>query len=124
GDVALHERYVLVRVDDGTVGDRPEIAVTSGQRSIGQPLHQPVLADAVSDQVRDRDDPDVVLPGVDLQVWKPGHGPVVLHDLADDPGRNQPGQPAEIDNRLGLAGPHQDAAVTGLEREHVPRHHD
>ena len=53
------------------------------------------------------------------QVGHPGHRPVVVHDLADHPGRDQAGEARQVDGRLGLTGALQHAAVLGLQREHV-----
>ena len=38
------------------------------------------------------------------EVGHAGHRPVLVHDLADDAGRVQAGEPGEVDGRLGLAG--------------------
>ena len=38
------------------------------------------------------------------QVGEPGHRPVVLHHLADHPGRLQPRQPGEVDGRVLIDG--------------------
>ncbi len=53
------------------------------------------------------------------EVGDPGHRAVLVHDLADHPGRDQSCQPREVDAGLGVAGPLQDASVLGLEREDV-----
>ena len=45
------------------------------------------------------------------QVGDPRHRAVVVHDLADRRGGREPGEPREIDRRLGLAGALQDAAA-------------
>ena len=49
---------------------------------------------------------------------------VVVHDLADHAGRDQPGQPRDIDRRLGMPGADQRAAVARHQREHVAGGHD
>ena len=53
------------------------------------------------------------------QVGQPRHGAVVVHDLADDACRIEPGEAGEIDGGLGMAGADQHAAVLGDQREHV-----
>ena len=55
------------------------------------------------------------------QVRDARHRAVVLHDLADDAGGVQAGQPREVDSRLGLARPLQHAAAAGSQREDVSR---
>ena len=56
-----------------------------------------------------------------VEVGDPRHRAVVVHDLADHAGRDQPGEAREIDRRLGLPDPLEHAAGLGLEREHVAR---
>ena len=55
------------------------------------------------------------------EVGDAGHRPVVVHDLADDAGGMQPGEPREVDRRLGLARALEHAAAAGAEREDVAR---
>ena len=45
------------------------------------------------------------------QVRDAGHRPVVVHDLADDAGRREPGEAREVDRGLGLAGALEHAAA-------------
>ena len=52
-----------------------------------------------------------------------GHGAVVVHDLADDPGRVEPRQAGQVDRRLGLPGALQHAARARPQREDVARLH-
>ena len=51
------------------------------------------------------------------QIVEPGHGPVLAHDLADDAGRVEPGEPGDVDRRLGMAGADQHAAGPGDQRK-------
>ena len=53
----------------------------------------------------------------------PRHLAVVAHDLADDAGGAQAGQPAQVHDALGLAGAHQHAAVAGAQRRDVAGPH-
>ena len=48
-----------------------------------------------------------------LQFGHARHLAVALHDLADDGCRLHAGQPAEVDARLRLAGPHEHAPLAG-----------
>src|ERR671919_259906 len=75
----------------------------------------------VLDQVGDRDELEVVLLAVADQIRNPGHRSVLVHDLADDAGRVQPGQPGQVDRSLGLAGALKHSARSSPQREHVPR---
>ena len=62
---------------------------------------------AIGDQVGDRADLQAVQLGERHQVRQPGHGAVVVHDLADHAGRVQPGQRARCrpPPRCGRRGP-------------------
>ena len=46
---------------------------------------------------------------------------VVVDELAEHAGRAQPGQPGQVDGRLGVPGPAQHPALAGAQRHHVPR---
>ena len=61
---------------------------------------------------------------VGLEIRHPGHGPVVIHHLTDDPGRDEPGQTGQIDGCLGLASSLQHATGLCLERKDVTRLHE
>ena len=76
---------------------------------------------AVLDQVGDRDHLQLVPLAVVAEVGHAGHRAVVLHDLADDAGGDQAGEPREVDRGLGLAGALEHAAATGAKREDVAR---
>src|SRR5213078_5136398 len=86
-----------------------------------RPFDELLVPAPVLDQVGDRDELQSVPFAVRDQVVDPGHRPVLVHDLADDPGGNQPGEPGEIDRGLGLSAALEDAAVTGAQRKDVPR---
>src|SRR5262249_1480830 len=58
------------------------------------------------------------------KVWKPRHGAVVVHDLADDSGGIKPGKPRKIDGGLSVAGANEHAALLGDEREHMAGSHN
>ena len=53
------------------------------------------------------------------EVGDPGHRPVLVHDLADHAGRDQAGEPRQVDARLGVAGALERPAVLRLQREDV-----
>src|SRR5437867_8168233 len=65
----------------------------------GLPLH-PVL-----DQVLDRDQLEMVPLGDLLELRHTGHGPVVVHDLAQNAGRVEPSQARQVHRALGLPRP-------------------
>ena len=59
---------------------------------------------AVLDQVGDRDELEAVALAEPDEVGHAGHRPVVVHDLAHDARRREPGEAREVDRGLGLAG--------------------
>ena len=64
----------------------------------------------VLDQVGDGDHLQPVPLAVRDEVGHAGHRAVVVHDLADDAGRVEAGEPREVDGGLGLAGALEHAA--------------
>ena len=80
-------------------------------------MHQGVHAQAVSHQIGDGGDLEIMDPGKGLQVRHAGHGAVILHDLADHAGGRQPCQAGQIHRALGLPGTHQDPALSGTQGE-------
>ena len=74
----------------------------------------------VLDQVGDGDQLEPVALAELDEVRDAGHRPVVVHDLADDAGRREPGEAREVDGRLRLARALEHAAGARAEREDVP----
>jgi hypothetical protein len=68
-------------------------------------------------QVGDADERQVVARGERFERGAAGHRAVLGHDLADHPGRRQPGQSRQIDRRLGLPPALQHPAVAGTQWE-------
>ena len=118
-DLALDHRHVVLVVDQRAVADGAELAELGRQLGRDDALDQALGPAPVGDQVGDRDHLQAVLLAVRDQVADPGHRPVLVHDLADHAGRDQPGEAGEVDRGLGLAGALEHAAVLGLEREDV-----
>ncbi len=118
-DLSLDHRHVMFVVDQRAIADRGEVAEGGRQRGRHHPLDQLLGAAAIGDQVGDRDHLQLVALAVGNEVGNPRHRAVVVHHLADHPGRNQAGEPGQVDDGLGLTGALQDAAVFGLERKHV-----
>ena len=84
-------------------------------------MHEGFDSHAVTDDISDLDDLEVVLFGKFFQVRHPGHGPVVLHDLTDHGGGLQTGKPRQVHRSLCLTGPDQHPSLPGLEGKDVPR---
>ena len=125
-DVAHRERDVLGL---GVADLRPvavdrELAVLRRQLCRGHAFDEALLGHAMGDEVLHRDQAKAVAPRETLELRHPRHRSIRVRDLADDPYRGQPGEPAEVDGGLGLPGAYEDAPVTRLERKNVPGLHD
>ena len=79
-------------------------------RPLGDALHRALLPQAVADQIGDRADLEAVPLREGFQVRPARHGAVVVHDLDDDRGRIEPGEPREIAARFGVTGAREHAA--------------
>ncbi len=93
--VTLDDGDVGVRADVVFIGDHREIAEAGGQLGFGHAAHaQLPEAQVIADEIAHGGDFEAVLFGKGLQIGHPGHGPVVLHDFADDGGglEEGPGQ--------------------------------
>ena len=116
GEVALGEDDVLAAA--GGVGEDahlPGAAVLRGDGLDRGLAHQVVVAAAVGDEVGDGADLQPVALGDGDEVGQPRHGAVLVHDLADHARGVQPGEPRDVDRRLGVAGADEDAAVAGAQ---------
>src|SRR5262249_30512073 len=82
-------------------------------------VHEPLVLQAVGDELGDGDERETMVPGEALQVGAPRHGAVGVQDLTDDAGRIEVREPGEIDAGLRLAHALQHAAGAGPQREDV-----
>jgi hypothetical protein len=98
-----------------------EVAELGREAGFDHTFHQLVVTAPVGDQVADSDHLQVVTARVVDQVRHPRHRAVVVQDLADHRRRVEPGEPCQVHSRLGMAGPLEDSAGLGLEREQVTR---
>ena len=71
------------------------------------------------DQISDGANFEAVFSGKQQQVGQPGHGAVVVHDLADHGGGRAASHAGEVATGFGVTGAHQHAAVDCLQREDV-----
>ena len=120
-DLSHHESDVRAPVDDALVRVRTELTVRRRDGGLGHPLHEDLAATAMLDQVRDRDDLQIVFAREPHQIGKPRHRAVVVHGLAEHARRIQARQPSEIDGGLGVSCPHEHAALPIAQREDVAR---
>ena len=109
-DLALHERDVRLAGQLLAERDGGELAVLGRQPHRRAALDELLVAAAVLDEVGDGDHLQPVPLAVRDEVGDAGHRPVVVHDLADDAGRVEPGEPREVDGGLGLADALEHAA--------------
>src|SRR5579884_1591980 len=117
--VAHHEREVVLVVDRRLVDVEHELAVFRGNRRLGALRDELLGAAPVLDQVGDGEHPDAVALREGAQLGQPGHGPIGVHDLANDGCRIEPGELAEVYRGLGLTRAPEHAALGVAEREHV-----
>ena len=121
GEVALHQRDVVLAAQLLAEGDGGELAVGGREPHRGRALDELLVATAVLDQVGDRDQLQPVALAVRHEVADSGHRPVLVHDLADDAGGDEPRETREVDRGLRLAGALEHAAFACAQREDVPR---
>ena len=86
---------------------------------LGGAGHQPVVLQAIGNKIGDGGDFQIVFLGERHQFRQPRHGAIIVHDLTDDAGGNQPGEPRHIHRRFGMSSTHQHAAVTSDQRKDV-----
>src|SRR5262249_14239131 len=121
GDVALYERDVMLAGQLLAERYGGELCVGGRQAHRSRALDELLVAAAVLDQVGDRDQLQPVPLAVRNEVADASHRSVLVHDLADDAGRDQACEPGEVDRRLGLAGSLEHAAFARAQREDMPR---
>ena len=103
-------------------GERYEVEIpeTGRKGHLQFPTHQPLLGPAELDQVRDGAHFQVVSGAESPQIRHPGHGAVLVANLADDRRRFEPSQTGQVHAALGVASPHQNAAIAGPQARDVP----
>ena len=112
---SLHDWHPRPAGSEG-YGKAEVTAGGGGQHGLSGAAHQLLVAQPVLDQLCDGHDLEVVAAGEGDQVRHAGHGAVVVHDLADHAGRVQPGEPRDVDRRLGMAGADKHAAMARHQR--------
>ena len=121
GDVALDERDVLFPGRKRLpICNRLEVAVVGRQAHGDDPLDELLGLAPVLDQVGDRHEREPMALAEGDETRDARHRPVLVHHLADDSGRGQPGESREVDRGLGLARPLQHPGA-GTQREDVAR---
>ncbi len=124
-DLAFDQDGVLGVFDRVRVHDHlPVAARRMPDHALLHLANQAFGAAAVGDQVGDRAELEVVALREGDQIGQAGHRAVVIHDLADDAGRVQPGEARDIDRRLRMARAHQGSPFARHQREHMTRRRD
>ena len=117
--LAHDQRQVLLAVDDAAVPDGGELP-ERGRESRGHTTFDQLFgAAAMLDHLCHGDHLQPVLVGVPGKIGDTRHGAVLVHDLADDAGRDEPRQARQIDRRLGMTGPFEHTTGLGAQRKHV-----
>ena len=109
GDVRLRTAYLVL------VGDHAEVTVLGGDDGLGNAADVAFVLEAVADELGDGEHFELMLVAEANKVRDTGHGAVVVHDLADNPGWDKAGHPGEVNRGFGLAGAHEDAALAGTQ---------
>ena len=123
-DLAVDEGHVMHAVERRDIGVALERADLGLDVEFADALDQLVAVLPVGDQVGDRDLRQLVLLGEGGDLRPAHHRAVVVHQFGQHADRRQPGEPAEIDAGLGMAGAHQHAALARDQREDVAGPHE
>src|SRR5262249_7496011 len=91
-----------------------------GERRYRFPHHEALTLEAISDQLRDVDQFQIMLASELSQFWNARHGSILVEDFADHSDRCQPCHARQIDCSLGMPGALQDAARTRHQGRYVP----
>src|SRR5690606_4761330 len=94
--LSLSERKMKVSIDPVTVGVQQKLSMLSHHLSLAHPLHSGFIYGPVMDQLSNRSYTKPVLTGEREQLWQPGHGAVVIHDLTYHRRFIQSSQPGQI----------------------------
>src|SRR5690606_13510023 len=118
---ALPKGDVLRTIHDVAIDRQLEVtAVATFEGLLQHTLHDLVVAAPIGDQVGDGGDLQTVPLGEGDEVIPPGHGAIVVHDLADHAGWIKAGKTCDIDRRFSMADPHQHTPVARHQRKNVP----
>ena len=107
---------LLLLITDAESKD-PSRAESGRQIGLGQPIDELFAAPAMTNELLDGDDLQLVLfrQRVELLAW--GSIAVGVEDFAQDARRLQSRHADHVDGRLGMPGPAQHAAFLGHQRE-------
>src|SRR5690606_35105258 len=115
--LALDQSHVLDAVELRAVAVDGELAMAGRQARLGSVLDHGLTPLSPGDQILDADQRQALGLRKALEFRTPHHATVVVDQLAEDADRLQPRQPRQVYSRFRMAGPAQDAAVLGAQRE-------
>jgi len=119
-EVTLDQGDMALSVRQGPIADDHEVAEGGRHCGLGHTLDERLVLSPVRDEVGHGDHLEFVSAAVIHEIGHSGHSPVLVHDLADDTGRREAGQPCQIDSGLGLPCPLKHSSRLRLEREDMP----
>ena len=102
-EVALDEGQMLARLNGRLVDVQIEAPGRCCNLRLGNRAHEMLVAQAVGDQILDGADLEAVALCEGDEVRHARHGAVVVHDLADDGGRVEPGKARKIDGGFRMS---------------------
>ena len=121
GNIPFYQGHVLIIVNVIDKRNGTEVSVGCAQGRFSPPLDKRFRPHPVGNNIRHRGDLDVVFPGKLLEVRKPGHGTIILHDAANHGGRLKPCETCQIYRPLCLPCSEKDPSPSGTQREDKSR---
>jgi len=119
GGVSCYQSDMALSVQDGLIANGGEEAVLRGHAHLGDPADELLILHPVADQALDGQHLQAVLLGEALELWEPGHGAVIVHDLHNHPSGLEPCQPGQVDAGLRMPRPPQNSPLFGLQGEQM-----
>ena len=116
---ALHQRNMRLAVDLRLVGNHAKVAVTGWNDRLAESDEVGFRLQPVTNEFGHGQHLHLVLPAEFFQLRHPGHGAVVIHDLADDARRNESCHAGQVDGSLSLSSAHEHAALASAQGKDV-----
>jgi len=82
-DVTHHHRQMYITVDDIFIGDGAKPSIDSRQITLNNSTDQFFLPDPIPYKISDANHLQIVFSGKLLELAKPRHRTILVHDLAD-----------------------------------------
>ena len=121
-NIALDDGDVGVAFNGRLVGVQLEVTMLSREvDGAGGALDQDLLVTTVSNEVSDGDDLQIMMLSEWNHIVEAHHRAVLIQNLTSDSGSFEPGELAQIYNRLRMPGSNQNSTFFSSERNNVPR---